>query len=782
VLLVCALALTSAVRAAPQGVRVSGRVIDSASRKPIPGALVRSSSGSRDHTDRHGAFELLLREPGYEVFEVKKRGYLPGRFSLEIPAAGAPELLFEIERLPEVKERVVVRAEREAPTEPVQIVPPETVRTIPGGGEDALQAIKYLPGVLGGDDWSARLYVRGGRPDQNGIYLDGIPIYDPYRLFGLTSLSNPETLESIVLYPGGFDVRYGDRLSAVIEVENRNGTTERRFASSANLNLTNTNLVAEGSLGLGFPASWLFTFRRTYYDLLLRYLADEGASFPAFTDVQGRIYLQPWEDHYWTITMIGCKEGTRILGREVEVGEQKDEFDAQDDQRDYVLGLRGVQRFGERLTLRYVVARTRNEQVSDFEFRESETGFVTGLDQNLVNEVDSLRPGMELRLGRHTLMLGGEAAQSANTVTFHIRTDDPRWQIPDDMFAFDNRQEFRKYGAYLQDLWEPLDGLEVKLGARRDRSTLSGMVTVSPRASLRRRFASPWEVRAAWGYYYQFPSYESLQGDGYFLDLRGIKDLHLRPERAIHYLLGGAYHAYEGWTLAVDAYYKDLDDLLDSDEEQQTILILDENDREREYTRDFANLNPVNSRRGYARGVDVTFTLLEGPDRPVHGMLAYTWGEARSRDADGWRVERRDQRHTLTLIAGVRLGKYWELGLKWRFGSGFPYTPVTNVIRVVADLDGDGKYEPEDGEFFTYQRDEPDEVIYSRRYPPYHRLDLRIDYARTLRGIDWTFYLDVINAYDRKNVFDYTYSEDFSRRAPVYGMPFLPSAGVKARF
>ena len=154
-----------------------------------------------------------------------------------------------------------------------------------------MQALRFMPGVIGGNDFTARLFVRGGRPDQNGILLDGIPIYDPYRLFGLTSLFNPETLRSIRLYPGGFDARYGDRLSAVIEVDDRKGTLQRWFSGSANVSVTNANLVAEGKLSSDMPSSWLFSTRRTYYDLIMKYLDKYHSSYPQLHGFSGIIVL-----------------------------------------------------------------------------------------------------------------------------------------------------------------------------------------------------------------------------------------------------------------------------------------------------------------------------------------------------------------------------------------------------------------------------------------------------------------------------------------------------------
>lgn len=81
----------------------------------------------------------------------------------------------------------------------------------------------------------------------------------------------------------------------------------------------------------------------------------------------------------------------------------------------------------------------------------------------------------------------------------------------------------------------------------------------------------------------------------------------------------------------------------------------------------------------------------------------------------------------------------------------------------------------------TCQRHEPDESAFPRRLPTNHRLGLRVEYTPRLGRLDWTFYLDIINAHARPIVEGYEYNADFTRRKSSEGLPLLPSFGVKAR-
>jgi hypothetical protein len=113
------------------------------------------------------------------------------------------------------------------------------------------------------------LIIRGSGPDQNLIIFDDVEVFNPYRLYGAISMFNPETVEDINLITGGFPARYGDRLSAVLEVTNRDGIRNKFFSGNVNVNLTNANVVIEGKNPFGINGSWIFNSRRTYYDLLL---------------------------------------------------------------------------------------------------------------------------------------------------------------------------------------------------------------------------------------------------------------------------------------------------------------------------------------------------------------------------------------------------------------------------------------------------------------------------------------------------------------------------------
>ena len=159
------------------------------------------------------------------------------------------------------------------------------MKSVAGAGENIYHVLQTLPGVAAVNDFDSRLSVRGGGPDQNLTMMDGVEIHNPYRLFGLTSAFNPETVANFELITGGFNAQYGDRLSSILIVDNRPGSTATPVGGTAALSMTDANIVAEGRLP-GNGSSWLVTGRSTYYQLVAERIVD--ADLPSFADLQAR--------------------------------------------------------------------------------------------------------------------------------------------------------------------------------------------------------------------------------------------------------------------------------------------------------------------------------------------------------------------------------------------------------------------------------------------------------------------------------------------------------------
>ena len=148
-----------------------------------------------------------------------------------------------------------------------QAVAPIQVLRTPGALDNIFRTLQTLPGVAATEEFGSRLAVRGGSPDQNLTIMDGVEMHDPYRLFGLTSAFNPETIQRFELATGGFSAKYGDRLSSLLSL--RIATARARSPSPVRpRSASPTPTSSPKARCQAARGSWLVSARRTYYDLV----------------------------------------------------------------------------------------------------------------------------------------------------------------------------------------------------------------------------------------------------------------------------------------------------------------------------------------------------------------------------------------------------------------------------------------------------------------------------------------------------------------------------------
>ena len=198
--------------------------LDATSRTPVVSARV--SSGDRQvSTDSSGRFEIVIPS-GHARLTASAPGYQDATVELGEATTDVEILLIARARF---REQLEVTAEDTPDQAAVLPVRPRQVLTVAGAMDNVFRVLQTLPGVAATEEFGSRLSVRGGTPDQNLTVMDGVEIHNPYRLFGLTSAFNPETVERFELTAGGFGAKYGDRLSSLLIVDNRAGAPDRRW-------------------------------------------------------------------------------------------------------------------------------------------------------------------------------------------------------------------------------------------------------------------------------------------------------------------------------------------------------------------------------------------------------------------------------------------------------------------------------------------------------------------------------------------------------------------------
>lgn len=804
----------------PAPATIAGIVIDADSKAPIPGARL-SASQTEAVTDAAGRFTLEAAVGRVTVL-VEARGFFPLAADLDVPAAGITGAELALASDSGFATSVAVTAPPPAAGPATESVAPIQVLRTPGALDNVYRTLQTLPGVAATEEFGSRLAVRGGSPDQNLTVMDGVEVHDPYRLFGLTSAFNPETIQRFELSTGGFSALYGDRLSSLLVVENRDGTQAQGFGGSASLSITDANLVMEGRLPGKAVGSWLVTGRRTYYDLVASKIT--GQEFPAFGDLQGKGAWEPSPGRRVSVFGLRSRQAAAI---EIDEDDARGEF--QDDTEndlawvrfDTSLGTTGqshtIAGYSDTRSTFGVDASFENTSKRSNAPPDESFGTANVAFERVLTVKDiSARQEFTIAFGSHVLETGAEVHRLSTALRFKIDGDrNPGAAngssvqggagLPDLLVS---AQQSTRMGGWLQDTFPIGSRASLQAGVRWDRPGSTGESLLSPRLSATFQLAGSTRLRAAAGRYTQSPGYEKLAQSDYVLDFSDQRPGALRSERSTQ-ASGGIEHELPGGAaVRVEGYYKHFTDLLIGrlESEPERLARIARYDfpaalRASIPSDPLITTVPTNDGRGRSYGFDVFLSRTTVPaSARVSGWASYTWGKT-TRDAYGRRYDfEYDRRHAFTAVASYRLTPKWELASTTRIASGFPRTAPVGV-RVAAiedslDRDGDGVTDE-----LLPDRDAAGNLVYAvnfgdaanlnqARLPVFARVDVRATWRPRGAAGRWEFYAEVINLLNRKNAgaldprLEYDPASDRPRIVEErdQSIPRLPTVGIRFRF
>jgi hypothetical protein len=772
-------------------------------------------------------------------------GYGSQRRSITLPGDSLVRVTFRLRPTTIPLQQLEVVADRVPTLDTVPALTaldPANVTSLPGASDDVLRSLQAIPGVVSTSDFSSQFVVRGSRPDENLITIDGVEIFNPHRLHGVVSVFNPALLEDARLYPGGFPARYGDRLSAVLDVKTRSGTHQDWLRGSVNTSLSNANLVLEGQTGF-WNGAWIVAGRRTYYDLILdaldTNLGGEQMTFPNFADVQGKLTFYPSTAHRIDVGLLAGRDALDMTMRGAgSFTSAADRVQANESSRNGMAYLRWQWRPTRTLTLTTTASGYRNRGTarSDGQIVPQDrlvgTDIVPSLDTTLVFSFDtnhrfqlrklSLQHRVQWTRGRHQLEAGAGIDRLRTTFAYELATADIGYDYLDVLQTtqplglallpglFDRTRHYGRYNLYVQDqiaLWN--ETLQLEPGLRLDHYGLLGTSHLAPRLRVHFALSPTTTLRAAWGRYTQSPGYEKLMMSRDPITLSEASTLGtLRPERATHYTAELSHRWASDYRLEAAAYLKTMYDLI-------TPAWTSVSETRARYTGEAPRTDPAgyalhqtsaweptsqltNDGRGRAYGVELTVRKRKRETHRLSGWISYAFARSTrsyrlSPTAEVHHPFAYDRPHTLNVVGNLRIGSRWTLGASLRYGTGFPHTTPTGFSPIVLDSgDGDARiltHNSTGGVRFQPRFGGPDHR-YTGRLPAYYRLDLRL--ART---VDWSalsgrFYVDVINATNRHNVLSYQYAavtdpttvRPVVYRQAIYMLPIVPSVGFQLQF
>jgi hypothetical protein len=712
-----------------------GLVTDSTSGEVLVNANVYVKELNTGTTSDSKGYFLITGITGNRNYNVVVSyiGYEPKKIEVTIAANRVTHVDFKLKPISVdigTVEKVGERVPQSNATDiGLQKISLREIESIPKGVEaDLFRSLKFLPGVQATSDITARYNVRGGASNQNEVLFDDIPIYNPFHALGLFSVIDPEVINSVEFYKGGFTAERSGRLSSVLNVITKDGN-KNRFSGSASGSFLTAKASIEGPIPHG---SFIITGRTSHSnDILKKFLNDETVPINFYDFTFKGSYSNPdfIKDAKFTISAFASK----------------DRIDYNDDFKpDYYWknNLIGAKYF----------------QVSDsplfYEISMSLSTFEGGVNQNQSLTQPQFNKLSQLLLkydftyvydSKDELDLGLKISDVSTDLEL-TNTSGIKNKI------YNKGANISVYGKYKVLRWENF-GLDGGL-----RVNLTGLVQggrnklLEPRISMTYRMIPQLSFKTAWGIYQQ--ELTTLFNEKEVISLFEpwiITPQNLSPATAIHYTAGFDYNPSILLNITLEGYYKIVHNLPVFNENK--IYVTDPD---------------LIAGRSEAYGLEL-YTKYE--DEKFRATASYTWSRA-FKEVNGFKYPPKyDARHVVNLSVGYKFWNDWHAGVSWSFRTGLPFTQVQSFYD---KLDLNDLRNP----FPIYDSFFPTTVYASTngsRLPYYHKLDITLS-KKFILG-DFNIYVDasIINVYNRKNIFYF----DKTTGQNIYMLPFLPTATVK---
>ncbi|MDT7832790.1 TonB-dependent receptor [Flavobacteriaceae bacterium S356] len=727
--------------------RISGKVIDAATREPLVSvniSIVGTSVGGVTKDD--GTFEIENAPFGYVKIQASYLGYKTILSSdYLVTQEKTPYILIELEEENSALDEVVIKRKlfKKNIENPLSLksLGLAEIEKIPGGNRDILKVLQSLPGVASNPGFRNDIIIRGGAPSENKFYLDGIevPVINHFQTQGATGgpvgIVNTDLIRNVDFYSSAFSANRGNTLSSVIEFTQKTGNPDR-FDFRATLGTSDAGITIDGPLGKN--TTLIASVRQSYLQVLFKLI--KLPFLPTYNDFQFNIKTE-FENSQLSIIGIGAID-TFELNEEV----NNDVSDEETLKRNrYILANIPVQNqwnytiganykvFKEHGTQQFVLSRSVWDNSAIKYFQNS--GIVTDLllDYDSREIENRFRFENRFTLNGYSINVGVGLEQSTyKNTTFQ--------QIANSS-GVDVRNYHTKLNMFKYALFGQLskryfgDRLSLSAGFRLDANDYNSEMKnpwnqFSPRISVNYALSNTWSLNATTGIYQQLPAYTILgfrNNASVLVNRDRLKFL-----KATHVVLGLENKPTETIKLTLEGFYKRYSNYPFSLRDQISLANLGS---------DFGVVGTeevTSNSEGRAFG----FELLAQKKSydGLYGILSYTYVRSEFKNASNQFIPATwDNRHLLTFTGGKKLQKNWEIGVKYRLVGGRPYTPYDmNASSLISN------YNVANQGILDFTQ------LNTARFNAFSQLDVRIDKTWYWKKWALNFYVDIQNLLNNK--------------------------------
>lgn len=729
-----------------QSAVIGGYVLDKTNNSPLELAGVQIQGTAKGaFTDENGYFEISGLAPGLYNLVANYAGYKPAViYEVEVTTDRPARLNIVMEaELTEVASVTVsastISSREESPLS-VRTIGTNEIKRNPGGNRDISKVIRTLPGVAAIPSFRNDVIIRGGAPNENRFYIDGIEIPNINHFAtqgasgGPVGLINVDLVDEVEFYSGAFPAARGNALSSVLEFTFRQPRDDKHIVNMV-VGSSDLGVTFEGPLGAN--SGFIFSARRSYLQFLFRAL--QLPFLPAYNDFNTKFTWRLSEKDRLTFIAIGAYD-TFDLNIDLDTA-VTDENAARNkyllgnlltnEQWSYAGGLR-YDHFLERGRLTLVASRNALQNDA-FRYKDNNEMLPREFDYSSRETENKLRAEWKYATDNGWKWITGaslDAAEYSNRSSFR------QYDFTSDTLTglnYLSAYDMRSWGLFVQSSKSFFnEALVLSGGVRADAANFSEAMNdlseqVSPRLSMRYRFAPGWSFNASSGVYFQRPGYLALGvagQDGFVnTDLRYIRSRQL-----------GAGFEYDfdrrNSVISVEYFYKNYDRYPVSVDRGISIANLGA---------DFGtvgNEDLVSTGGGRAYGLELLYQqkLFKG----FYGIMAYTFVRSEFSGADGvLRPSSWDSRHLISWTGGKKFSKNWEVGFRFQYSGGLPFTPDDEAqSMLISNWDALRMALP------NWQ------LLNASRIPAFHQLDVRLDKKWFFTRWSLDLFLDIQNVYN----------------------------------
>ncbi|SNR17594.1 TonB-dependent receptor [Tenacibaculum jejuense] len=628
------------------------------------------------------------------------------------------------------------------------VLTPRKQGVLPGLTEaDVLLSTQQLPGIQSPIENASGIHIRGGAPDQNLILFDGIKLYNTSHFFGSISAFNPYVVDNVKVYKNASNVKYGNHVSGVIDIETMSDIPSQ-ISAGAGFNFTNADVNT--SFPIGEKLGVQFSFRRSISDLLdtptfdklsqkvfQNTVLDEGKVLAeeqpfiedennfSFLDFNTKVIFKPNDNNTISLQQIRVKNDLKyILVNNNENERRFDFIDIQNEGYGITWDKIWSANFSQKTNINYTNYKLfydGNKKRDNFIYNLTtknneikEVSFSTIFNQKL-NDISALNFGYQFTNSNISYRLVQENDGFSNLLNEDRKSNNQQTLLAEYVLSKD-----KKYN--------------VNVGVRASYMPLLDKTFFEPRLYGRLRLFPSFWINASAEMKQQYTSkiIEFFTSDfGLENELWAISNGVEIPVLKSKQVTFGVLFDKKGWLIDAEAYFREIDGL--------TTLATG-----------FDNTNGEEIFNGSARVIGADFLIKKKWTNNFSSWVSYTIGENES-DFSGFNEGGKfngnfNISNAVYVAQQMKFGNF-EMSLGWTFRSGLPFSDIVDSgfnddqirLQRLANING-------------------------RTLPNFHRLDASASYDfywSKKRKVKSKIGVSFINIYDRKNILRRSYEKEF---------------------